>query len=123
MLNLATNARDAMPKGGRFSIATASGIINEEYISTHGYGTVGDYAIITVSDNGCGMDEQTRLKVFDPFFTTKEVGTGTGLGLSMVMGIIKQHGGFIDLQSEPGKGSVFHLYLPLVETIEVTAAQ
>jgi PAS domain S-box-containing protein len=122
MLNFATNARDAMPKGGMFSIATAAVSIDEEYISTHVYGKVGDYAVITVNDTGCGMDAETRLKVFDPFFTTKEVGKGTGLGLSMVMGIIKQHGGFIDLQSEPGKGSVFHLYLPLVEAIEVPAA-
>jgi PAS domain S-box-containing protein len=122
LLNFATNARDAMPKGGKFSIATATGSIDEQYISTHGYGTVGDYAIITVSDTGCGMDAETRLKVFDPFFTTKEVGKGTGLGLSMVMGIIKQHGGVIDLQSEPGKGSVFHLYLPLVGAEGVVSA-
>jgi CheY-like chemotaxis protein len=118
LLNLATNARDAMPDGGRFSIATTAESLDERFIATHGYGTVGRYAIITVTDSGCGMNEQTKRKVFDPFFTTKEANKGTGLGLSMVHGIIKQHGGFIDLQSEPGRGSVFKLYLPLVDTVD-----
>ena len=120
LLNLATNARDAMPDGGTLTIATAAGSMDERYIATHGYGTIGRYAIITVTDSGHGMDAETKRKVFDPFFTTKESGKGTGLGLVMVMGIIKQHGGFIDLQSEPGRGSVFQLYLPLVEAEEVT---
>ncbi len=115
LLNLATNARDAMPEGGTFIIDTASGSMDEQYIATHGFGTVGRYAIITVTDSGHGMDAETIQKVFDPFFTTKEVGKGTGLGLSMVMGIIKQHGGFIGLHSQPGTGSVFQLYLPLVD--------
>ncbi len=115
MLNFTTNARDAMPRGGTFSIATSAGRIDEGYIATHGFGEIGSYAIITVSDTGHGMDAETVLKVFDPFFTTKEVGKGTGLGLSMVFGIVRQHGGFIDLQSEPGKGSVFRIYLPLVD--------
>jgi len=123
ILNFATNARDAMPQqGGTFSIATSAGSIDKQYVSTHGYGVVGDYAVITVSDTGCGMDAETQLKVFDPFFTTKEVGKGTGLGLSMVMGIIKQHRGFVDVESEPGKGTVFHLYLPLVKSVVVVSA-
>jgi len=122
LLNFATNARDAMPNGGTFSIASSVGSIDKQYISSHGYGKVGDYALITVSDTGCGMDAETRRKVFDPFFTTKELGKGTGLGLSMVMGIIKQHGGFVDVESEPGKGTVFHLYLPLVKTEVVVSA-
>jgi CheY-like chemotaxis protein len=122
MLNFATNARDAMPNGGKFSIATTARRVDEHYISTHGYGEVGDYAVITVSDTGHGMDVKTKLKVFDPFFTTKEVGKGTGLGLAMVMGIIKQHGGFIDLKSESGKGSVFQVYLPLVNAEDVVSA-
>jgi len=122
MLNFATNARDAMPGGGKFSIATAAGNIDEQYVSTRGYGEVGDYAVITVSDTGHGMDAQTRLKIFNPFFTTKVVGKGTGLGLSMVMGIIKQHGGFVDVESEPGKGSVFNVYLPLVKAEAVVSA-
>ncbi len=95
--------------------------MDEQYIATNGFGTVGRYAIITVTDSGHGMDAETIHKVFDPFFTTKEVGKGTGLGLSMVMGIIKQHGGFIELHSQPGKGSVFQLYLPLVDDGDVSA--
>ena len=115
LLNLATNARDAMPEGGTFIIDTVSRRMDKPYIATHGFGTVGSYAVITVTDSGHGMDAETIQKVFDPFFTTKEVGKGTGLGLSMVMEIIKQHGGFIDLHSQPGTGSVFQLYLPLVD--------
>jgi CheY-like chemotaxis protein len=121
LLNLATNARDAMPAGGTFTIATTGGSMDEQFIATHGYGTVGRYAVITVTDSGLGMNEQTMHKVFNPFFTTKEIGKGTGLGLSIVMGIIKKHGGFIDLQSEPGSGSVFQLYLPLVGSGESAA--
>ena len=121
LLNLATNARDAMPDGGTFTIATADGSMDEQFIATHGYGTVGRYAIITVTDSGHGMDQETKRKVFNPFFTTKEIGKGTGLGLAMVLGIIKQHGGFIDLRSEPGRGSVFQLYLPLVDSGESAA--
>ncbi len=120
LLNLATNARDAMPDGGTFTIATAAGSMDERFIATHGYGTIGRYAIIIATDSGHGMDAETKSKVFDPFFTTKEVGKGTGLGLAMVLGIIKQHGGFIDLQSEPRVGSIFQLYLPLEEAEEVT---
>ena len=123
MLNLATNARDAMPDGGSFSIATTAGSVSERFIADHGYGSVGSYAIITVTDSGCGMDEQTKRKVFDPFFTTKERNKGTGLGLSMVQGIIRQHGGFIDLQSEPGKGSIFQIYLPLVDANEIAVEE
>ncbi len=114
MLNLAINARDAMSGGGTFSIATSAGSIDAQYIAAHGFGAIGDYAVITVADTGHGMDTETALKVFDPFFTTREVGKGTGLGLSMVYGIVKQHGGFINLRSEPGKGSVFSIYLPMV---------
>ena len=121
LLNLATNARDAMVNGGIFTIATAAGSMDERFTTTHGYGTVGRYAIITVTDSGHGMDTETRHKVFDPFFTTKESGKGTGLGLAMVMGIIKQHRGFIDIQSTPGRGSVFQIYLPLVDTEGVAA--
>jgi PAS domain S-box-containing protein len=121
LLNFATNARDAMPDGGTFTITTAAGSMDEQFIATHNYGTIGRYAIITVTDSGHGMDEETRHKAFNPFFTTKEIGKGTGLGLPMVLGIIKQHGGFIDLQSEPGVGSVFQFYLPLVDTGDVAA--
>ncbi len=118
LLNFATNARDAMPDGGTLTISAVAGSIDRQFITTHGYGAVGRYAIITVTDSGAGMDAETKGTVFDPFFTTKEVGKGTGLGLSMVMGIIKAHDGFIDLQSEPGCGCVFQVYLPLVDSAE-----
>jgi CheY-like chemotaxis protein len=121
LLNLATNARDAMPHGGSLSITTAEGEMDEEYIDIHGFGRVGRYAVITVTDSGYGMDAVTKQMVFDPFFTTKEVGKGTGLGLSMALAIIKQHGGFIELQSESGKGCVFKLYLPLLADALVKA--
>ena len=121
LLNLATNARDAMPDGGTFTIATAAESIDERFIAANGYGTVGRYAVIAVSDTGFGMDAETKCNIFNPFFTTKEVGKGTGLGLAMVTGIIKQYDGFINLQSEPGRGSVFKLYLPLADTGEFTA--
>jgi two-component system, cell cycle sensor histidine kinase and response regulator CckA len=124
LINLTTNARDAMPNGGEILISTNIFAMNEEFVLTHGYGRPGKYALITFSDSGCGMDEETRLRIFDPFFTTKEIGRGTGLGLAVVHGILKQHGGFVDLYSEPGKGTVFNIYLPLTdsasEEIEVT---
>jgi len=116
MLNLATNARDAMPNGGVFGITTAAGSVENKNIASNGSGGVCQYAVITVSDTGCGIDEQQVLRIFDPFFTTKESGKGTGLGLSMVMGIIQQHGGFIDVQSEKGIGTTFSIYLPLDES-------
>jgi PAS domain S-box-containing protein len=113
LMNLATNARDAMPKGGRLTIRSERRGIEESFIRTHGYGQTGDYAVFTVSDTGIGMDERTRAKIFEPFFTTKETGKGTGLGLAMVYGIVKQHNGFITVVSEPGAGTTFDVYLPL----------
>jgi len=115
LLNLATNARDAMPDGGSFSISLADGDIDKSVALLQGLDQAVGYAIITVSDTGHGIDDQNKHKVFDPFFTTKDVDKGTGLGLSMAMGIMKQHNGYIDMQSETGKGSVFILYLPLVD--------
>ncbi len=112
-MNLATNARDAMPGGGLLTIKTESVYIDEDFVSVYGYGTPGEYALVSVSDTGCGMDEETRMKVFEPFFTTKEVGRGTGLGLSTAYGIIRKHGGFLSVYSEPGEGSTFRIYLPL----------
>ena len=114
LMNLATNARDAMPNGGTFSITTSAGDIDETYISSLGFGEIGHYAIITVTDTGCGMSPDTVRRIFDPFYTTKEAGKGTGLGMAMVMGIIKQHKGFINVQSEVGVGTEFRIYLPLV---------
>lgn len=122
LLNLATNARDAMPDGGMITIATSLGSIDECFIAAHGYGKVGEYAVVTVSDTGVGIPPEIKLHVFDPFFTTKESGKGTGLGLAMVMGIIKQHGGFVELESEPGEGTVFHLYLPLTDSGDIPSA-
>ncbi len=116
LMNLAANARDAMPKGGLLSLETGTVEINADYVKLHGFGELGSYALISVSDTGDGMDETTCNKVFEPFFTTKEVGKGTGLGLSVVYGIIKQHNGFINVYSEPGKGTTFRIYLPLIQT-------
>ncbi len=116
LMNLATNARDAMPNGGVLRIETTRTQIDRNFKRLHGYGEPGEYALISVTDTGAGMDENTKQKIFEPFFTTKEVGKGTGLGLSIVYGIIKQHGGYINVYSEPGMGSAFHLYLPAVRT-------
>jgi len=116
LMNLVTNASDAMPNGGRIVINTSSMTMNSEFLHTYGYGEPGEYACISVSDTGCGMDEKEAKKIFEPFFTTKEVGKGTGLGLSIVYGIVKQHDGFINVCSEPDKGTTFTIYLPLINT-------
>ena len=115
LINLATNARDAMPKGGRLTIETGRVVIDEEFRRTYGYGKPDAYALILVTDTGMGMDEKTQEKIFEPFFTTKELGKGTGLGLSIIYGIIKQHNGYINVSSRPGEGSAFLLYLPEVK--------
>ena len=114
MMNLATNARDAMLTGGLFSIETESFEMGEDFLKTHAYGKPGTYALIAVTDTGIGMDEDIRAKIFEPFYTTKEVGKGTGLGLAMAYGIVKQHNGYINVYSEPNKGTTFKIYLPLI---------
>ncbi|MDA8239429.1 MAG: PAS domain S-box protein [Nitrospiraceae bacterium] len=114
LMNLATNARDAMPKGGSLIIATEQIMLDKEFIAIHGYGNPGMYATITAADTGMGMDEHTRQRIFEPFFTTKEVGKGTGLGMAVAYGIIKKHEGYINVCSEPGKGATFRIYLPVI---------
>ncbi len=115
IMNLATNARDAMPSGGNLSIRSGRLQLDAEQIAAYPSGNPGAYALITISDTGTGIDEKTREKIFEPFFTTKQVGKGTGLGLSIVYAIVKQHSGFLQVYSEPEKGSVFKIYLPLIE--------
>jgi len=115
LMNLATNARDAMPAGGNFSITTEAVEIDHMFLDAHKFGATGRYALITVTDTGTGMDAATTAKIFEPFFSTKDVGNGTGLGLSIVYGIIKQHNGFINVYSEPGIGTNFRIYLPLLQ--------
>ena len=116
LMNLATNARDAMPSGGTLTIGTERVQLDRDFVARHGFGAPGEYAMITMADTGMGMDDRTRERIFEPFYTTKEVGKGTGLGLSIVYGIIKQHEGHITVDSEPGMGSIFSIYLPMVPT-------
>jgi signal transduction histidine kinase len=113
LMNLATNARDAMPDGGDLVFSTDTFTMGDDFIRKHGYGTPGNYALLAVSDTGKGIREEHIRKIFDPLFTTKEEGKGTGLGLAIVYGIIKEHKGFINVSSETGRGTTFHVYLPL----------
>jgi PAS domain S-box-containing protein len=116
LMNLVTNARDAMPRGGTLTISTSIEVLNEDFISVHGSGKPGAYVRLSIADTGAGMDERTRERIFEPFFTTKEMGKGTGLGLASAYGFITQHKGFIDVESEPGRGTSFHIYLPALKS-------
>ena len=115
LMNLVVNARDAMPNGGHLSIQTENVLLGEDFVREHEGSSPGQYVLLTVSDNGCGISAEARAHLFEPFFTTKDAGKGTGLGLSTVYGIVKQSEGYISVESQAGLGSTFAVYLPRVE--------
>ena len=112
LANLCVNARDAITNVGNIVIETKNCSFDEEYCSHHPHFVPGEFVRIAVSDDGCGMDQETLSRIFEPFYTTKEVGKGSGLGLAMVYGVLQQNKGFINVVSKPGQGSTFELYLP-----------
>ncbi|MEA5115824.1 MAG: response regulator [Geobacteraceae bacterium] len=119
IMNLVTNARDAISDIGSITIRTRKVEIDEDFIASHGFGSKGNHVLLMVSDTGEGMDTETSQMIFEPFFTTKEAGRGTGLGLTVVYGIVKRHGGHIQVDSAPGKGTDFRIYLPCLNISDV----
>ena len=123
IMNLAVNSRDAMPKGGKLSVATRSVAVNEAYARQNTEARPGQFVCLSVTDTGCGIDPKALQKIFEPFFSTKEVGKGTGLGLATVYGIVKQHRGWIEVESEVGKGTTFKIFLPGTAQTKVSAPE
>jgi PAS domain S-box-containing protein len=123
VMNLAVNARDAMSKGGRLIISTQAVEVDAEYVHHRAEARVGRFVCLSVEDTGCGMDSKTLVRIFEPFFSTKEVGHGTGLGLSTVYGIVKQHQGWVEVSSEVGVGTTFRVLLPASESAKVLAPE
>jgi PAS domain S-box-containing protein len=116
-MNLCVNARDAMPDGGTLQLSADNFVVDPSFAQLHLQAQVGAYVVITISDTGTGIPSDIQERIFDPFFTTKAVGKGTGLGLSTVLGIVKSHGGFVEVQSQPGVGSQFQIYLPAIAAV------
>ncbi|MGB6295686.1 MAG: PAS domain S-box protein [Rivularia sp. (in: cyanobacteria)] len=123
LINLVVNARDAMPNGGTITISAQNLCVDESYAKMNIEAKVGNYVVVTIADTGTGIPPEVIERIFDPFFTTKQLGKGTGLGLSTVIGIVKNHGGFIEVSSQLGKGSQFKVYLPSTQETRIEAAQ